>query len=145
MGRKSPPSRPGTGEYEVGYGKPPKHTQFKPGQSGNPKGYKKHLKSLKTLLMEALNERILVTKAGRQRRITGAEVLSKSVVARAIKGDIRSTEFLFKTSEQCDLPSDSNTEGRITIEFVEPPPRPASKPPRSPLDSPKPRKKIIQK
>ena len=61
MGRKSPPSRPGTGEYEVGYRKPPKHTQFKPGQSGNPKGYKKHLKSLKTLLMEALNERILVT------------------------------------------------------------------------------------
>jgi hypothetical protein len=49
MGRKSPPRCPGTGKYEVGYGKPPKDTQFKPGQSGNPKGYKKHVKSLKTL------------------------------------------------------------------------------------------------
>ena len=26
------------GDYEVGYGKPPKHSRFKPGQSGNPKG-----------------------------------------------------------------------------------------------------------
>ena len=25
-------------QYEVGYGKPPKSTQFKPGRSGNPKG-----------------------------------------------------------------------------------------------------------
>lgn len=25
-------------DYEVGYRKPPRHSQFKPGQSGNPKG-----------------------------------------------------------------------------------------------------------
>ena len=26
------------GNYEVGYGRPPKHTRYKPGQSGNPAG-----------------------------------------------------------------------------------------------------------
>jgi hypothetical protein len=124
MGRQSPPGPPGTGEYEVGYGKPPKDTQFKPGRSGNPSGHKKHSKSGKTLLMEALNERILITEAGIQRRITKREALWKSLVAHALKGDIRSTAFLFKIIEQYDLPSDSDTEGRITIEFVEPPPRP---------------------
>ena len=80
--------------------------------------------------MEALNERILVTEAGIQRRITKGEALWKSLVAHALKGDIRSTAFLLKIIDQYDLPSDSNTEGRITIEFVEPPPRPDSKPPR---------------
>ena len=43
MSKRQPPGRPGhgverSGDYEVGYGKPPVNTQFKPGQSGNPKG-----------------------------------------------------------------------------------------------------------
>ena len=33
------------GSYEVGYGKPPKHTQFKKGQSGNPKGRPKQVQA----------------------------------------------------------------------------------------------------
>ncbi len=33
MPRKTKP----TGDYEVGYGRPPAHTRFKPGQSGNPR------------------------------------------------------------------------------------------------------------
>jgi Family of unknown function (DUF5681) len=129
-GRNSPPSRPGTGEYEVGYRKPPKDTQFKSGQSGNPSGQKKQLKSGKTLAMEALNERILVTKAGRQRRITIHEAIWRRLVTNALKGDIRSMAFLLKIIEQYNLPADSNTEGRMTIEFVKPPSRPDSKPPR---------------
>jgi Family of unknown function (DUF5681) len=130
MGRKSPPRRPGTGEYEVGYGKPPKDTQFKPGRSGNPSGHKKYSKSGRMLAMEVLNKRILVTEAGSQRRITIHEAIWNLLATNALKGDIRSTAFLFKTIDQYDLPSDSNTEGRITIEFVEPRPRADSKPPR---------------
>ena len=41
-------------EYDVGYKKPPKRTQFKPGQSGNPRGRPKGTKNLKTDLAEAL-------------------------------------------------------------------------------------------
>ena len=33
-----PPKRPSTGDYQVGYGKPPGHTRFRPGVSGNPRG-----------------------------------------------------------------------------------------------------------
>ena len=49
---------------EVGYRRPPKHARFKPGQSGNRQGRRKHSKSGKTLLMKALNEQVLVTQGG---------------------------------------------------------------------------------
>ena len=32
------PKPPASGNYEVGYGKPPVHTRFRKGQSGNPRG-----------------------------------------------------------------------------------------------------------
>ena len=54
-------------DYEVGYGKPPRHTRFKKGQSGNPRGRPSGSKNLKTLLNEALNERVVVTEEGGRR------------------------------------------------------------------------------
>jgi len=39
--------------YEVGYGKPPRHTRFEPGVSGNPHGRPKDAKNLSTLVHDA--------------------------------------------------------------------------------------------
>jgi hypothetical protein len=48
-------------DYEVGYGKPPPHTRFVQGLSGNPRGRPRGAKNIKTLLPKALNERVVVT------------------------------------------------------------------------------------
>jgi hypothetical protein len=76
---------PTPGDYEVGYGKPPKHSQFKPGQSGYPKGRPKGSKNLKTDLREELAERVQIKEGDRTKTITKQRLLIKSILARGIK------------------------------------------------------------
>jgi len=59
--------------YTVGRGKPPVHTRFKKGQSGNPRGPRP--KNLPGLLIEALNEPVIATIDGGQREITKREAV----------------------------------------------------------------------
>ena len=50
-------------EYAANYRKPPEHTRFKKGQSGNPRG--RPAKNLPALLAAALNEKVTVTENGK--------------------------------------------------------------------------------
>lgn len=77
--------------YKIGYRKPPKHTRFKPGESGNPRGRSKGTKNLKTDLMEELREKIVIREGDRSQKVSKQRALLKSVVNRAIKGDARAT------------------------------------------------------
>ena len=88
---------PASESYEVGYKKPPKHTQFKPGQSGNPRGRPKGTKNLKTDLMEELGERIVVREGDHSRKVSKQRAMLKSVVNRAIQGDARATAIALST------------------------------------------------
>jgi uncharacterized protein DUF5681 len=81
-------------DYEVGYGKPPQHTRFRKGQSGNPRGRARHTKNLKTDLLEELQERILVREGTSERRLSKQRAMLKSLTMKAIKGDTRSTSIL---------------------------------------------------
>jgi hypothetical protein len=47
-------------DYEIGYGRPPRHTRFAPRRSGNPRGRPSRSKNLSILLSEALNEPVIV-------------------------------------------------------------------------------------
>lgn len=76
-------------DYEVGYGRPPKATQFQKGQSGNPKGRPKGKRGLKSDLRAELNEKVEITENGIRKRLTKQQLLIKQLFAKAIKGDIR--------------------------------------------------------
>ena len=79
----------------VGYKNPPKDTQFKPGQSGNPKGRPKGARNLKTDLMEELGEKIVVTENGQQRTISKQQALVKAMMAKGMKGDTAAGKAIF--------------------------------------------------
>ena len=79
------------GNYKVGYGKPPKAKQFKRGRSGNPKGRPKGSRNLATDLAAELGEPITVREDGRSRRISKQRALIKSLMAKALQGDVRAT------------------------------------------------------
>ena len=81
-------------DYEVGYGKPPRHTRFKKGQSGNPRGRPPGAKNLPTLLSEALNERVIVTDNGGQRSITKRQAIITQLVNRSATADLRAIKIL---------------------------------------------------
>jgi hypothetical protein len=83
-------------DYEVGYGKPPKHTRFKKGRSGNPKGRKRRVKTLGKLLTEVLDEKVTVTENGRKRKIPKIDAMFTQVANRAVQGDSKATQTLFR-------------------------------------------------
>jgi hypothetical protein len=82
------------GDYEVGYAKPPRHTRFKKGQSGNAKGRPVGAKNLSTLLSEALNEPVIVTENGRHRKITKRQAMITQLVNRSATADFRALKIL---------------------------------------------------
>jgi hypothetical protein len=81
-------------DYEVGYGKPPRHSRFKRGQSGNPRGRAPGAKNLRTLLSEALNERVIVTENGGRRKVTKREAIIKQLVNQSATADWRAIKIL---------------------------------------------------
>lgn len=84
--------------YSVGYGKPPKHSRFKPGQSGNPKGRPKGARGFKAELDEELKQLITVTEAGRTRKLSKQRAMIKALFAKALKGDSKSVQLILSHS-----------------------------------------------
>jgi Family of unknown function (DUF5681) len=98
-------------DYQVGYGKPPRHSQFKRGQSGNPRGRPAGSKNLGTLVSEALNEPVIVVENGGRRKISKREAIIKQLVNRSAKADWRAIKILLDIVREL--------EGRIEPETAE--------------------------
>lgn len=94
------PAKPGKAEYDVGFGKPPKHAQFKPGQSGNPNGRKRGAKGMKTLAKQMLTARVPVRSANGTKMMTRMDALLHKMVELSMKGNPRLILALVDLYEQ---------------------------------------------
>ena len=75
--------------YDVGYRKPPKHAQWKKGQSGNPAGRPRRDRDVSTLVAALLGQRVVVRKGKTTKRVTRLEHLLTRLIEKAIGGDPR--------------------------------------------------------
>ena len=95
--------------YTVGYGRPPLHSRFKPGQSGNPKGRAKGALNLRTIVKQVSNEQILIREGDRPRRMSRLEALVCTTFTRAFKEDPRALASLIMLLRQIGLTESDET------------------------------------
>ena len=108
---------------DVGYGRPPIHSRFKKGASGNPTGRLKGVKNLKTDLQEELAELISVRYGKHKYQLTKQRAIIKSLVAAAVRGDTKAAAAVFALCERVlevgdgdDAPNALSPEGKELIE-----------------------------
>src|SRR6516225_5377227 len=89
-----PPSQPNGSHSAVGYCKPPVHTRFKKGQSGNPKGRRKGQRNVHTVVGEVLSQRIKIREGNRTRTLTKLDALIVTMVNAALRGDAKAQASL---------------------------------------------------
>ncbi len=81
-------------DYQIGYGKPPRGTQFKPGQSGNPRGRPKGTRGLKTDLERELGAPHTIQVNGQSVRGSRQQLTVMTLCARAASGELRAHALL---------------------------------------------------
>lgn len=86
--------------YEVGYGKPPVHTRFKKGQSGNPRGRENGQKNLITLLHEEGDVLVQVMENGKRKTLPKKQVAAKAAWNVFVKG--KSIDQMVKISDRVE-------------------------------------------
>lgn len=90
-------------DYEVGYKKPPAHTRFKAGQSGNPKGRKKGRISVEETTLGELTTKVKVREGDKEFYITKLAALIKSRINAALKGDRHAFADVMKLLDRLEV------------------------------------------
>lgn len=105
-----------------GYKNPPKHTQFKKGQSGNRKGRPKGRKNIQTIWRDVLEQTVVITEKGQSRRVKFPEALVLQIMANALNGSVRDQIAILKAIHEYapELLKETDVPSSITVNYVLP-------------------------
>ena len=107
-------------KYEVGYGRPPKEHQFKPGVSGNSKGRPRGAENIQAVIKKQLAKRVKVKERGRVRSVTKAEAFIGGIIDRAILGNPRYSQQALSLLRIEGVSVAEDGSMQIEIKFVSP-------------------------
>jgi len=80
--------------YEVGFGKPPRRTQFAKGKSGNPRGRPKGALNVATMLERILEEKVTIALNDQPRTVTKLQAAIIQLTDKATGGDLKALQLL---------------------------------------------------
>lgn len=106
-------------DYHVGYGKPPKSSQFKPGKSGNPKGRPKGSLDFKSYVQEMLSRQVTITEGGKRRRVSALEATLMRLAEKGLKGDPRAIEKILSLASEMAAELEAKQESRALAQTDE--------------------------
>lgn len=86
----------------TGYANPPKETQFKKGQSGNPKGRPKGDKNYLALANRELSQKVSIMENGRHKTLSKKEVFVKTTINKGIAGDKKFTNIAYTMMQDAE-------------------------------------------
>jgi hypothetical protein len=90
--------------YQVGYGNPPLHSRWQPGQSGNQRGRPTdsfNLKTIAAMLAEELSESVSVQGPNGKRKMTKLRAFIKKVSNDGLTGSARDKKLFFEVLLRC--------------------------------------------
>jgi len=90
-------------DYEVGDRRPPKHSQFKPGVSGNPKGRPKGSVNLRTRVTQQLRQTVTVTRNGQPVQMRKGDLIALQIVDAAAKGDLKAALLAVRLDDEASI------------------------------------------
>jgi len=92
-----------SGRSETGYGRPPEHGRFKPGQSGNPNGRPKKSRNAKTIIRRVLDSTVTVREGDHTPTVSKLEGIILRQVEGALKGDPKAALAALRMMAQVGL------------------------------------------
>jgi len=113
-------SDPNTTDGKVGYKHPPVKSQFRKGQSGNPRGRRKGQRNLSAVLAEVLRQTVTVKQGGKALRMNKGEALIQMLLAKAHNGDGRAIKAMLYLTEKIGRINNAELKlgGRGNYEFM---------------------------
>jgi hypothetical protein len=99
-------------DYAIGYGRPPVHTRFQAGRSGNPRGRPRTRKNLASMAKEVLQQPVAVMVNGRRRTVPALQAALQKLLSRALKdGDPRALAAIIALADRAGLADAASPEG----------------------------------
>lgn len=98
----------------VGYKRPPKAHQFKPGQSGNPRGRPKGVPSLHEAMTKEAAKLVKVKQGDKIESIPKIVAVARRIFARALEGDLSAARIVLQLAAD-PMPSDDPAAEVVTF------------------------------
>ena len=86
-------------DFKIGYKRPPRHSRFQPGKSGNPRGRQKSVRNLGSDVKRTLETPVRLNERGKAKRVSTQEAVLLRLREKALKGDGRSLDRLLALAQ----------------------------------------------